>query len=211
MSAMTRILLIDDHPIVRLGVRRILTDHFNPVFIGEAGDAESGATQALNDEWDVVVLDITMPGAVGLDVLKNIRDQRPTLPILVLSIHPANQFARRALHAGASGYLTKESVPSELVGAIEEVKRGKRYVSDAVKATMAGTKSRIATHESLSDREYQALRMLGSGRTVSEISEELGLSVKTVSTYRARVLQKLGMRTNAELMRYVMENGLLDS
>jgi DNA-binding NarL/FixJ family response regulator len=208
---MTRILLIDDHPIVRLGVRRILSDHFNPVFIGEAGDAESGALQALTEEWDVVVLDITMPGAVGLDVLKHIREQRPLLPILVLSIHPANQFARRALHAGASGYLTKDSAPSELVGAIEDVKRGRRYVSEAVKATMAGTKSRIATHETLSDREYQALRMLGSGRTVSEISEELGLSVKTVSTYRARVLQKLGMRTNAELMRYVMENGLLDS
>ena len=208
---MTRILLIDDHPIVRLGVRRILSDHFSPVFIGEAGDADSGSAQALNEEWDVVVLDITMPGAVGLDVLKHIREQRPTLPILVLSIHPANQFARRALHAGASGYLTKDSVPSELVGAIEDVRRGRRYVSDAVKATMAGTKSRIATHETLSDREYQALRMLGSGRTVSEISEELGLSVKTVSTYRARVLQKLGMRTNAELMRYAMENGLLDS
>ena len=208
---MTRILLIDDHPIVRHGVRRILSDHFNPVFIGEAGDAESGAAQALTEEWDVVVLDITMPGAVGLDVLKHIREQRPLLPILVLSIHPANQFARRALHAGASGYLTKDSAPSELVGAIEDVKRGRRYVSEAVKATMGGTKSRLATHEALSDREYQALRMLGSGRTVSEISEELGLSVKTVSTYRARVLQKLGMRTNAELMRYVMENGLLDS
>jgi len=208
---MTRILLIDDHPIVRHGVRRILSDHFSPVFIGEAGDAESGAAQALTEEWDVVVLDITMPGAVGLDVLKHIREQRPLLPILVLSIHPANQFARRALHAGASGYLTKDSAPSELVGAIEDVKRGRRYVSEAVKATMGGTKSRLATHEALSDREYQALRMLGSGRTVSEISEELGLSVKTVSTYRARVLQKLGMRTNAELMRYVMENGLLDS
>jgi len=208
---MTKILLIDDHPIVRLGVRRILSEHFNPVFIGEAGDAETGSTRALNDDWDVVVLDITMPGAVGLDVLKHLRAERPALPILVLSIHPASQFARRALHAGASGYLTKDSAPSELVGAIEDVKSGKRYVSDAVKATMSGTRSRIATHETLSDREYQALRMLGSGRTVSEISEELGLSVKTVSTYRARVLQKLGMRTNAELMRYVMENGLLDS
>ncbi len=208
---MTRILLIDDHPIVRLGVRRILSEHFNPVVIGEAGDAESGAAQALSEEWDVVVLDITMPGAVGLDVLKHLREQRPALPILVLSIHPANQFARRALHAGASGYLTKDSAPSELVGAIEDVKRGRRYVSEAVKATMTGTRSKIATHETLSDREYQALRMLGSGRTVSEISEELGLSVKTVSTYRARVLQKLGMRTNAELMRYAMENALLDS
>jgi len=209
----TRILLIDDHPIVRLGVRRILTEHYNPVFIGEAGDAESGATQALSDDWDVVVLDITMPGAVGLDALKHIHEQRPTLPILVLSIHPANQFARRALHAGASGYLTKDSATSELVGAIEELKRGRKYVSEAVKATMtgAGGRATIATHEALSDREYQALRMLGSGRTVSEISEELGLSVKTVSTYRARVLQKLGMRTNAELMRYAMENGLLDS
>ncbi len=208
---MTRILLIDDHPIVRLGVRRILSEHFSPVFIGEAGDAEGGMAQALSEPWDVVVLDITMPGAVGLDVLKHIRARRADLPILVLSIHPANQFARRALHAGASGYLTKDSAPSELVGAIEDIRRGGRYVSDAVRATMAVARSRIGTHESLSDREYQALRMLGSGRTVSEISEELGLSVKTVSTYRARVLQKLGMRTNAELMRYVMENGLLDS
>jgi len=208
---MTRILLIDDHPVVRLGVRRILSEHFDPVLIGEAGDADRGTTQALDEEWDVVILDITMPGAVGLDVLKHLREQRPTLPILVLSIHPASQFARRALHAGASGYLTKDSAPSELVGAIEDVKLGKRYVSEAVKATMAGTRSRLATHEVLSDREYQALRMLGSGRTVSEISEELGLSVKTVSTYRARVLQKLGMRTNAELMRYAMENSLLDS
>ena len=208
---MTRILLIDDHPIVRLGVRRILSEHFNPVVIGEAGDAESGSAQALNEDWDVVVLDITMPGATGLDVLKHLREQRPALPILVLSIHPANQFARRALHAGASGYLTKDSATSELVGAVEDVRRGRKYVSDAVKATMTGTRSKIATHETLSDREYQALRMLGSGRTVSEISEELGLSVKTVSTYRARVLQKLGMRTNAELMRYAMENALLDS
>jgi DNA-binding NarL/FixJ family response regulator len=207
---MTRILLIDDHPIVRLGVRRILMEHFNPVFIGEAGDAETGAAMALNEPWDVVVLDITMPGAVGLDVLKHIREQQPELPILVLSIHPANQFARRALNAGASGYLTKDSATSELVGAIEDVRRGRRYVSEAVKATMGSARA-IATHETLSDREYQALRMLGSGRTVSEISEELGLSVKTVSTYRARVLQKLGMRTNAELMRYAMENGLLDS
>ncbi len=210
---MTRILLIDDHPIVRLGVRRILTEHYNPVFIGETGDADGGIAQALSEPWDVVVLDITMPGAVGLDVIKHIHEQRPSLPILVLSIHPANQFARRALHAGASGYLTKDSATSELVGAIEEVRRGRRYVSDAVKAAMAGASARtaMATHEMLSDREYQALRMLGSGRTVSEISEELGLSVKTVSTYRARVLQKLGMRTNAELMRYAMENGLLDS
>jgi two-component system, NarL family, invasion response regulator UvrY len=207
---MTRILLIDDHPIVRLGVRRILMEHFNPVFIGEAGDAESGAAQALAEPWDVVILDITMPGAVGLDVLKHIREQRPDLPILVLSIHPANQFARRALSAGASGYLTKDSATGELVGAVEDVRRGRRYVSEAVKATMGSARA-IATHETLSDREYQALRMLGSGRTVSEISEELGLSVKTVSTYRARVLQKLGMRTNAELMRYAMENGLLDS
>jgi two-component system invasion response regulator UvrY len=207
----TRILLIDDHPVVRFGVRRILSEHFSPVFIGEAGDADSGSAQALDEDWDVVVLDITMPGAVGLDVIKHIREQRPALPILVLSIHPANQFARRALHAGASGYLTKDSATSELVGAIEDVKRGRQHVSETVKATMSGTRSRMATHEALSDREYQALRMLGSGRTVSEISDELGLSVKTVSTYRARALKKLGMRTNAEMMRYVMENSLLDS
>ena len=208
---MIRILLIDDHPVVRYGIRQILTDQFEAVVIGEAHDAASGLAQALGCEWDVIVLDITMPGPSGLDVLKQLHLQRPALPILVLSMHAANQFARRVLGAGALGYLTKDSAATELLGAIEEVRRGRRYVSTAVLDAVANSRSNVRPHEGLSDREYQALRMLGSGRTVSEIASELGLSVKTVSTYRARVLEKLGMRTNAEIMRYAMENGLLDS
>jgi two-component system invasion response regulator UvrY len=208
---MIRILVVDDHPVVRRGICQILTSHFDEAIIGEADDAASGVAKASTDEWDVVLLDVSLPGQTGLDALKQIHKQRPTLPILVLSIHPANQFAHRALSAGGLGYLTKDCAATELVDAIEEVRRGRRYVSPTVLDAAASSGGRVGAHEALSDREYQVLRMLGSGRTVSEIAREHGLSVKTVSTYRARVLEKLGMRTTAELMRYAIENGLLES
>ena len=209
---MIRILLVDDHPVVRHGIRTILTERIQGAVVGEAGDAETALTQVRDNPWDVVLADISLPGQSGLDLIKQLRRSHPLLPTLVVSMHPAAQFARRALSAGAAGYLTKDSEPDEFVAAIEDALRGRRYVGRdsgellhrwAVKAT--------TPHESLSDREYQVLRMLGSGHTVSDIARELGLSVKTVSTYRARVLEKLGMRTNAELMRYVIENALLDS
>lgn len=208
---MIRILVVDDHPVVRRGICQMLLGHFGEAIIGEADDAASGVAKALTSEWDVVLLDITMPGRTGLDALKHIHKQRPTLRILVLSMHPANQFAHRVLSAGGSGYLTKDCAATELIDAIEEVRRGRRYVSPTVLDAAASSGGRVGAHEALSDREYQVLRMLGSGRTVSEIARELGLSVKTVSTYRARVLEKLGMRTTAALMRYAIENGLLES
>jgi DNA-binding NarL/FixJ family response regulator len=164
-------------------------------------------------DWDVVILDISMPGKSGLDVLDELRRLRPRLPILLLSMHPEEQFARRALKAGAAGYLTKESVPEELKEAVRKVVAGGRYVSATLAEKLAvdlrgGADTPL--HELLSDREFQVLRMIASGRSVKDIAEELSLSVKTVSTYRARILEKSGMKTNAELIRYALQSQLVD-
>jgi DNA-binding NarL/FixJ family response regulator len=208
-----RILLVDDHPVVRHGIRTILTERLEDAVVGEAGDAASALLQVRSGDWDVVIADISLPGTNGLDLIKELRRLQPALPTLVVSMHPASQFARRALAAGAAGYLTKDSPPDEFVAAIEEARRGRRYVGRDTGDIIERWSARAAStpHDSLSDREYQVLRMLGSGQTVSDIARDLGLSVKTVSTYRQRVLEKLGMRTNAELMRYAIENGLLES
>ena len=206
---MIRILLVDDHPVVRYGIRQIVLDGLKSVSIGEASDATHAMANIRSNTWDVVVLDVTLPGVSGLDVLKEIRRDYPELPVLVLSMHPAAQFARRALAAGASGYLTKDSAPTELVTAIEEIRHGRRYLGGRRMAWEGRTAA--SAHDALSDREYQVLRMLGSGQKVSEIAGALGLSVKTVSTYRIRLLDKLQMRSNAELMRYAIENHLVDS
>jgi DNA-binding NarL/FixJ family response regulator len=208
-----RILLVDDHPVVRYGIRQILVDGLKSVSVGEATDGEQALASIRADNWDVVVLDVTLPRASGLDVLKEIRRDYPSLPVLVLSMHPAAQFARRALAAGASGYLTKDSAPTELVNAIEEIRGGRPYLGARRTglAPASGGGASDLPHDALSDREYQVLRMLGSGKTVSEIAGALSLSVKTVSTYRIRLLDKLQMRSNAELMRYAIENRLVDS
>lgn len=210
---MIRILLVDDHPVVRHGIRTILTERLKGAVVGEAGDAASALGQISEGEWDVVVADISLPGASGLDLIKQLHRLHPRLPTVVVSMHPASQFARRALSAGAAGYLTKGSPPEEFVAAIEEARRGRRYIGRDAGDALGRWAAASATlpHESLSDREYQVLRMIGSGETVSDIARDLGLSVKTVSTYRMRLLEKLGMRTNAELMRYAIENNLLES
>jgi two-component system, NarL family, invasion response regulator UvrY len=210
---MIRILLVDDHPVVRQGIRTILVERLRGAVVGEAANSDAALRQVSGGGWDVVVADISMPGMSGLDLIKELQRLHPTVPVLVLSMHPAAQFARRALKAGAAGYLTKDSPPEELIAAIEEARRGRRYVSrDAGDVLLRWAAKSVTTpHEALSDREYQLLRMIGSGQTVSDVARDLGLSVKTVSTYRARVLEKLGMRTNAELMRYAIENNLLDS
>jgi two-component system invasion response regulator UvrY len=207
---MIRILLVDDHPVVRFGIRHILTDGFKNVTIGEASDAAQTAVSLLRNDWDVVVLDMSLPGMSGIDILKMIVRERPDLPVLILSMHPAAQFERRALAAGAAGYLTKDSAPTELVKAIEAIRRGHRHPGTRKEDSGAPRESQ-APHESLSDREYQVLRMIGSGKPVSEIAGSLGLSAKTVSTYRIRLLDKMQMRSNAELMRYAIENRLVDS
>jgi DNA-binding NarL/FixJ family response regulator len=216
---MIRILLVDDHPVVRHGIRSILLDRFRDAVVAEAGDAPSALREVSDAEWDIVLLDISMPGPSGLDLIKQLHTQHPALPLLVVSMHPPAQFARRALGAGALGYLTKDSAPEDFVTAIEQARRGRRYVGpvsavrDEANDLLATwpAESQASPHDALSDREYQVLRMLGSGLTVSDIARALTLSVKTISTYRTRVLDKLGMRSNAELMRYAIENGLLDS
>jgi DNA-binding NarL/FixJ family response regulator len=204
-----RILLVDDHPVVRHGIRTILMERMDGAEVGEASTAADALDQIQHSPWDLVMTDISLPGASGLDLIRQLREQHPSVPALVVSVHPAEQFAQRAISAGAAGYLTKDSPPEAFLAAIEKVQAGGPFVAP-VGDPSANTEASTA-HEWLSDREYQVLRLIGSGRTVSQISRQLGLSVKTISTYRRRALEKLGMRTNAELMRYAIENQLLDS
>jgi DNA-binding NarL/FixJ family response regulator len=183
------------------------------VTFGEANTAHQALDCVRGQDWDIVILDISMPGSSGFDILHDLKRLRPKLPILFLSMHPEEQFARRALKSGAAGYLTKESVPEELKEAVRRVLTGGRYVSATLAESLAydlrgGAEKPI--HELLSDREFQVLRMIASGKTVKEIADEIALSVKTVSTYRARVLEKTGMKTTAELIRYALQNHLVD-
>ncbi|MGE0444059.1 MAG: response regulator [Vicinamibacterales bacterium] len=207
-----RIMLVDDHPIVRRGLREILAESFEQAVIHEVGSAHEALALARTQSWSVVILDLSLPDASGLDVLKKIREARPRLPVLILSMHAVDQFARSAIAAGASGYLTKEAADAELVTAVMRLLRGGKYfgadVLEGMTVRHPGGDER--PHERLSDREYQVLRMIGSGKTVSEIAQALSLSVKTVSTYRARVLEKMGMRTNAELTHYAVRHGLAE-
>ena len=205
--------MTDDHALVRQGLKLILADHFKKAVFGEARNAEEALARVLKEKWDVAVLDITMPGRGGLELLKEIKRLRPKLPVLVLSMHPEDQFAVRMLKAGAAGYLTKESAGNELVGAIEKVVAGGRYVSASLGERMASYLDldlQKAPDERLSDREFLVLRMIASGKTVSQIAKELYLSVKTVSTYRARMLQKMDMKNNSELTHYAMQRGLVN-
>lgn len=208
-----RILITEDHAVVREGLKLILADHFRKAVFGEARNATEAMARVWKEKWDVVLLDITMPGRSGLEVLKEIKRSRPKLPVLVLSMHPEDQFAVRLLKAGAAGYLTKESAGEELVGAIRKVVAGGRYISPALAERMASYLTidvRKAPHERLSDREFLILRMIASGKQVSQIAEEISLSVATVSTYRARILEKTDMKNNSELTRYALEKELVD-
>jgi DNA-binding NarL/FixJ family response regulator len=208
-----KILITDDHTVVRQGLKLILADRFKKSVFGEARNAHEALTRAAKEKWDVMILDITMPGRSGLEVLREIKRLRPKLPVLVLSMHPEDQFAVRLLKAGAAGYLTKESAGDELVGAIEKVVAGGRYISPALAERMASYLDidvQKPPHERLSDREFLILRMIGSGRTVSQIAKELSLSVKTISTYRARLLEKMDMKTNAEVTHYAIQNQLVN-
>ena len=209
----SRILIVDDHSVVRRGLKQILVDEFKKAEFGEASNAGEALERVRKEAWDAVVLDITMPGRSGLEALKEIKEAKPKLPVLVLSMHPEDQFAVRVLKSGASGYMTKESAPEELVGAVKKVLAGGRYVSPALAEKMASYLA-IDTpkppHERLSDREFVVLRMIASGKTASQIAEELSLSVKTVSTYRTRILEKTGMMSNAELTHYAIKNQLVE-
>jgi len=207
-----RILLADDHAVVRHGLKQILTDAFKRATYGEARNAQEALDLIWKQDWDVVVLDITMPGRSGLDVLREIKQSKPRLPVLVLSMHPENQFAVRVLKSGASGYMTKESAPDELVGAVKKVLAGGRYVSNALAENLAASLSvnQKAPQEKLSDREFQVLRLIASGKMITDIARELSLSVKTISTYRSRILEKMDMKNNAELMHYAIQHRLVE-
>jgi DNA-binding NarL/FixJ family response regulator len=208
-----RILITEDHAVVRQGLKLILADHFKHAVFGEARNATEALARVWKEKWDVVVLDITMPGRSGLEVLKEIRRSRPRLPVLILSMHPEDQFAVRLLKAGAAGYLTKEIAGEELVGAIKKVVGGGRYISPSLAERLASYLTidvQKAPHERLSDREYLILRMIASGKQVGQIAKELSLSVSTVSTYRARILEKMDMKNNAELTHYALQKELVD-
>lgn len=210
---MIKIIIADDHPIVRAGMKQIISQDADMSVADEAGDGRQLLHKIRTENFDVVILDITMPHIDGLDVLKQLKIEKPKLPVIILSIHPESQYALRVLKAGASGYVTKTSAPDELITAIRKVNRGGKYISASVAEKLAfqlEAEFEEMPHEALSDREYQVLCMLASGKTVTEIADELALSVKTVSTYRSRILEKMNMKNNAELIHYAVQNKLVD-
>jgi two-component system invasion response regulator UvrY len=210
---MINVVVIDDHAVVREGLKRIISENPGMAVSGEAGDGHEAMRVVKENPCDVVLLDITMPNRNGLDVLKQIHTESPRLPVLVLSMHAEDQYAIRVLRAGAAGYLTKESAPAKLVQAIRKVVRGGKYVSTTLAEKLVfdlDSDTDKVPHETLSDREFQVLCMIASGKTVGDIAEELSLSVKTISTYRVRILEKLQMKNNAEITRYAIKQGLVD-
>ena len=209
---MLRILVADDHSIVRAGLKQILQEEFTGAFIEEVSDAETLLKKVFSATWDVVISDLSMPGKSGLEALAQIRQQAPKLPVLILSIHPEEQYALRVLKAGAAGYLNKSLAADELVNAVKRVLLGRKYITAAVAEKMADKlddESDRPAHEMLSDREFDVFKLLASGKPVSEIAETLSLGVTTVSTYRSRILEKMNMKTNADLTRYALENKLV--
>ena len=209
---MMRVLIVDDHAIVRRGLRELLSDEFHGAAFEEASDARQALELLRKKEWDVALLDIALPGKSGLELLKELKAEWPGLPVLVLSAHPEDQFAVRALKAGAGGYMTKECAPEELAKAVRKILAGGRYVSPTLAEALAMgvTKDLTRTpHETLSDREYEVMSRIASGKTVTEIGEELSLSPKTISTYRSRVLLKLSVKNSAAIVQYAVRNGLL--
>lgn len=210
---MIRVTLVDDHPIVRRGLKDTLSAEADIAVVGEAARSEEVLAAMSASPCDVVLLDISLPGRGGLEVLKDIRRSFPDVRVLVVSTHDESQYAVRAMRAGAAGYLTKTSPPEELVRAVRQLMRTGRYISEEVGAALAqfAQDDRPGPpHESLSDREHEVLRMLTAGKTVSDIANELSLSVKTVSTYRSRLVEKLGVRTTSDLVRYALEHKLFD-
>lgn len=208
-----KILLVDDHALVRRGVAQVLREDLPDVTIVERGTAQDAIEAAQTTPWDLVILDINLPDKSGLDALKDIKRTSPGLPVLVLSLYPEAHYARRALKAGASGYLTKDTAPEEVTTAVKRILQGGRYVSAALAEQLAADLSTTSgeaqePHERLSDRELEVLRLIGSGKTPTEVAEQLAISIKTVSTYRARILEKLNLRTTAELIRFAVDHQL---
>jgi len=209
---MLRILIADDHTVVRKGLKHILLEEFPAAEVDEVPDAGEMIKKIMNGRWDIVISDLNMPGRSGLDALAQIKIMEPTLPVLILSIHPEDHYALRVLKAGASGYLSKDSAPEELVKAVQKVLLGKKYISPAIAEKLASSFTDNAdkvAHESLSNREFDVMKLIASGKTVSDIAEILSLSITTISTYRGRVMAKMGLKTNADLTKYAMELQLI--
>jgi len=210
---MIKILIADDHQLIREGLKKILKEEHDMSVVGEGGNADEVFKLVRESDLDVVLLDISMPGRSGLEVLKELKHTHPKLPVLMLSMHPEDRFAVRSLKAGASGYITKESAGEELVSAIRKVVGGGKYISMFLAEKLAfglDADSGRPPHEALSDREFQVMTMISSGKKMTEIAEELSLSIRTVNTYRARILEKMQMKSNAELIHYAIQHGLVD-
>lgn len=208
-----KILIADDHAVVRQGLKQILTDTPGMNVAGEAANAQEVLSKVRSGDWDVLILDLSMPGSSGLDTLKEVKREQPKLPVLVLSIHSEDQYAERVLRAGGSGYMTKDCAVDELISAIRKVHSGGKYVSPQLAEKLAfelENDSERLPHETLSDREYHVMRRIASGKTVKEIADELSLSAKTISTYRVRVLRKMKLKNNAEVIHYAIQNSLVD-
>jgi DNA-binding NarL/FixJ family response regulator len=211
---MIKVLIADDHSVVRRGIKQILSEENDMKVTGEARNSQEVIEMIGKEKFDILVLDISMPGKSGLEVLNDIKKLQPNTPILILSMHPEEQFAIRALRSGASGYLTKDSAPEELVIAVKKIHGGGKYVSDSLAEVLAFDleergKGRVVPHENLSDREFQVMCLIAAGKSVKEIAKELFLSVKTISTYRARILEKMKMKSNSKLTYYAIQNKLI--
>lgn len=207
---MLRMLIADDHAIVRRGLKEILLEHFPSAEIKEVGDAAALLSTIIKEKWDIAITDLSMPGRSSLDVLPEIKQHAPQLPVLFLSIFPEDQYAIRVLKAGASGYLNKELAPNELINAVRTVISGRRYIPQAVAEKLVDFNSlEKPLHEYLSDREFEVLKLIAAGKSLTDISETFHLSVTTISTYRSRILRKLKVKTNAELIQYAMSHHMI--
>ena len=209
---MLKILIADDHAIVRKGLKQILIEEYPSVVVGEVADTEGLMTEIVNHSWNIVICDMNMPGRSGLDALNQLKQVAPQLPVLIMSIYPEDQYALRAIKAGAAGYLAKETIHDDIIKAIQTVQLGKKFITPAVAEKLADAFNNNMDkqpHDLLSDREFDVFKLLASGKSVSEIADLLSLSVTTVSTYRSRILEKMRMQTNADLTRYALEKKLI--
>jgi two-component system, NarL family, invasion response regulator UvrY len=208
-----RVLIVDDHAIVRRGMISLLQEHFKEVEIGEAADAKDGLEAVRREKWDLAVVDISMPGRGGLELIQDIKRENPAVPVLVVSSQPEEDYALRALKSGAAGYVSKQSAPDILVTAVQRVLSGRRFITATLAERLAGAlagDSPVNSHETLSNRELQVLQFIASGKTIKEISSDLALSEKTVATYRSRISEKMGLSSNVDLTRYAIQNGLVN-
>jgi len=209
---MLRILIADDHAIIRKGLKQILLEEYPSATIEEVNDAEGAINKTITNAWDILICDLSMPGRSGLDVLQHVKQNLLKLPVLILSIHPEEQYAIRALKAGAAGYLSKDAATEELVKAVQRILQGRKYISSSLAEIMASELDQEASkpaHELLSDREFHVFKLIADGKSVSEIAEQLSLSITTVSTYRSRILEKMDIKTNADMTRYALEKKLI--